>query len=257
MNEFAVSSGDIGSAMQTAGSSLASSNNTLAESVGLWTAMNEILQDGNVAATSVRFITQRMRNTAGQLQEMGEDAEGAAESVTQLQQQVLKLSGVNIMKDEDTFRSTFDVLEDLSEVWDSLTDKNQADLTRLLAGTRQGSAFNALMTNFEQAKEVVEAAQSSAGSAMTEHERWMQSIAASEAQASAAFQQFAVTVMSSGLIKGTYDMQTGILCFLTNIIDKLGAIPTLAATVAGALSFKNIGISKMNMPCPTCHGAAA
>lgn len=257
MNEFAVSSGDIGAAMQTAGSALAASNNSLAESVGLWTAMNEILQNGDIAATSIRFISQRMRNTSGQLEEMGLDADGAVESITKLQQEVYKLSGVNIMKDSNTFRGNFEVLEELSEKWDTLTDKDQADLTRLLAGTRQASAFSALMTNFDQAKAVVAAAEDSMGSAMTEHERWTQSIEYSEQRAAAAFQEFAITVMSSDLIKGVYDTGAGILGFLTNVIEKLGAIPALAATVAGALSFKNIGISKMNMPYPTCHGAVA
>ena len=34
----------------------------------------------------MKTIAMRVRNTSGQLQEMGEDADGAAESVTKLQQ---------------------------------------------------------------------------------------------------------------------------------------------------------------------------
>lgn len=257
-NEFAVTSGDIGKAMQSAGAALQSSNNTLAESVALWTAMNEILQDGDVAATSVRFITQRMRNTAGELQEMGEDAEGAAESITKLQQQIQSLTGVNIFEaDGETFRSTYDVLDDISKVWDELTDKDRADVTRLLSGTRQSSSFNALMTNFEQARKAVEAANNATGSAMTEHARWMESIGASEARATASWEEFSNAVMSSELIKFYYDAKSGILGFLTEIVETLGAIPTLATAASAALSFKNKGISNMNMPRFTGEGATA
>lgn len=76
----------------------------------------------------------RLRNTAAGLSEMGEDADGAAESITKLQQQVKSLSGVDIMENADTFKSTYDIIVELSKVWGNLTDKTQADLTRLIAG---------------------------------------------------------------------------------------------------------------------------
>jgi len=45
----------------------------------------------------------RLRNTAGELEKLGEDSEGAAESVTKLQTQLLNLTSgkVNIMASED------------------------------------------------------------------------------------------------------------------------------------------------------------
>lgn len=133
-NRFAVTSAGIGSGMQRAGAALATSNTSLEKSVALWTAMNEVIQNDESSATSLRFIAQRMRNTAGELEEMGEDAEGAAESVTKLQQQIMKLTGVNIMSDADTFRDVYDVLKDVSDVWDDITDKDRADVVRLMAG---------------------------------------------------------------------------------------------------------------------------
>lgn len=114
-----------------------------------------------------------------------------------------------------------------------------------------------MLLNFDKAEKALYAAQNSTGSAMAEHARWAQSIEAAEQRAATAFQEFSVTVMNSELVKGVYDAGAGILGFLTNIIEKLGAIPALAAAVAGALSFKNYGISKMNMPYPTHRSAVA
>ena len=65
-NRFAVTSGGIGEGMQRAGAALATANTSLEKSVALWTAMNEVLQNDESSATSLRFIAQRMRNTAGQ-----------------------------------------------------------------------------------------------------------------------------------------------------------------------------------------------
>ena len=67
--------------------------------------MNSTIQDTEVTGTALKTISMRLRNTAGALQEMGEDSEGAAESITKLQQQLLELTNnkVDIMLDENTF----------------------------------------------------------------------------------------------------------------------------------------------------------
>jgi len=237
------------------------SNNSLEQSVALWTAMNEILQDGDVAATSLRFITQRMRNTAGQLRDMGEDADGAAESITALQQRLIELTGVNIMSDANTFKPTYEALKEIYAIWDTTGDKKQdvmqAEVTRLLAGTRQAAAFSALMLNFASAENSLQTALEASGSAMREHERWLDSIEAKTQQFKASFEVLSNQLLNSDLIKGAYDTGTGILSFLSKAIELLGAIPVLATTAAMALSYKNIGISKVKYALPYRFGMVA
>lgn len=241
-NRFAVTSGEAGNAMQRAGSALASGNNSLEQSVALWTAMNEILQDGDVAATSLKFITQRMRNTAGQLQEMGEDAEGAAESVTQLQQQIKDLTGVDIMLDADTFRATYDVLKDISNVWDDISDKSQADVIRLMAGTRQASAFSALMTNFSAAENALSVALDSSGSAMQEHDRWLTSIEAKTKQFQASQEKLAQTVVNSDFVKFLIDIGTVGTKAIDTLIDKVGLLTVALSSIGGIWVVKSGGL---------------
>jgi len=154
-NKYAVTSHDMGLAMADAGAALATAGSSLEESVALWTAMNEVIQDGSKSSAALRTIVARMRNTAGKLEEMGEDAEGAAESVTKLQQEILKLTGVNIMIDENTFKKPFQILQEMSKVWDKISDKERADVVRLLGGTRQQATFSALMQNFSTAEKVL------------------------------------------------------------------------------------------------------
>lgn len=239
--------------MQDAGAALSTSNNSLEKSVAMWTAMNEILQDGSKSSTALRFIAQRMRNTAGELEEMGVDADGAAESVTKLQQQILKMTGVNLMASPTEFRDTYDVLQDISKVWNDITDKDQADVIRLLAGVRQSSAFSSLMTNWSTAEEALQVGLEATGSAARENAKWLDSIEAKQQQAKASFQAFSNAILDSDLIKFTYDAGTGILGFLTKITETIGALPLLSATAAAALSFKNKGIS--NRICPILpHG---
>ena len=48
-----------------------------------------------------------------------------------------ELTGVSIMQDADTYKSTYDVLKDIAKVWDKLTDKQRAGTLENLFGKRQ------------------------------------------------------------------------------------------------------------------------
>ena len=39
------------------------------------------------------------------------------------------------------FKSTYQIVRELSSVWGDVSDKAQSDITRLVAGVRQGNAF--------------------------------------------------------------------------------------------------------------------
>lgn len=41
---------------------------------------------------------------------------------------------VSIMEDADTYKSTYQVLSDIADIWDELTDKQQAGLVEKLFG---------------------------------------------------------------------------------------------------------------------------
>ena len=133
-NKYAIGSAQLGDALQRSASALAAAGNDIDQSIGLITSAYEIIQNSEIVGTSLKTISMRLRNTSGSLEEMGEDSEGAAESITKLQQQIKKLSGVDIMLDPSTFKSTYDIIVELSKVWGNLSDIAQADLTRLIAG---------------------------------------------------------------------------------------------------------------------------
>ena len=73
----------------------------------------------------------RIRGADTELQQAGLDTEGMAESTAKLRQEVMALSGVDIMKNENEFKSTYDVLDELSTKWADLTDIQQAKFFKL------------------------------------------------------------------------------------------------------------------------------
>ena len=73
----------------------------------------------------------RIRGADTELQQAGLDTEGMAESTAKLRQEVMALSGVDLMKNENEFKSTYDVLDELSTKWADLTDIQQAKFLKL------------------------------------------------------------------------------------------------------------------------------
>ena len=241
-NRFAISSGGIGDALTRSASSLAAANNTLDQSIALITAANTVVQDPDAVGTAFKTISMRIRGATTELEEAGLETEGMAESTAELRREILALSGVDIMVDENTFKSTYDILDELAEKWENLTDIQQASITELIAGKRQGNIVSSLMNNFDIARDALEVSQTSSGSATKEHEKYMESLEAKINQLKAAWEDFSQVFMDDGFLKGFVDAGTGILSVLTDIIDTLGVIPTLVAAVVAVLSFKKVGV---------------
>lgn len=247
-NSYAVVSGDIANALADAGSALQAAGNTFDESIALFSSTNEIIQDWSKTATALRTIAARIRNTSGELEEMELDADGAAESVTQLQQKIYAKSGVNIFeKDNETFKSTIQILRELSQVWGTLSDVDKAEITRLVAGTRQQSVFAAIMNNFGTVDQIIETSMNSAGSAMEENERYLDSITGKIALLKSAYQSLSETMINSNGIKFAVDGFRGFVEMLEKVasISSGGAITSvLGGVMTGA------GIAPVNMEKP-------
>lgn len=57
-----------------------------------------------------------------------------AESTASLRKEIKALSGVDIMLNDNTFKSTYQILDELSQKWENLTDIQQASIIELMAG---------------------------------------------------------------------------------------------------------------------------
>lgn len=245
-NRFAISSGGIGEAMMRSASAMAEANNTIDESIALIVAANNVIQDPDVVGTMWKTVSMRIRGAKTELEEAGLETEYMAETTASLRKKILGLTnvdgsgGFDIMLDEETFKSTYDIMLGISEVWEDMSDIDQAALLELLAGKRQGNALAAAITNMGDAVKVMDTSLNAEGSAVREHEKWMDSIQAKQQQFQAQYEVFANTILSSDLIKGVFDAGTGLLGWLTTLVDTVGALPPVFATVMPFLDKLNL-----------------
>jgi len=157
-----------------------------------------------------------------------------ASSVAKLQSEIRALTGVDIMKDDDTFKSTFQILQEISQVWDKLTDVSRANVLNLLGSKRNANVLSSLITNFKDAIEASETAGESSGSAWAENEKYLNSIEGKTKQVQAAFEALSTSVVQSNFIKTFLDAERAILNVATALNNVGALLPTLVA-VGGAL----------------------
>lgn len=249
-NKYAVSSGDLGVGLQNSVSALSLAKNDIYQIVAMLTSMSEITQDASESGNALKILSMRLRGMKGKLEEIGEEYDNVL-PVSKIQTQILDLAGVNIMDslDPTKFKSTYQIMLEISKVYKDLSETDQAQLLEIIAGKQRGNSISALLKNMSRAEDVLADATNSAGSAMKEQDQWMNSIEAKQQRLTAQFQEFSTTVLNSGLIKGAVDAGSGLLGTVTSIVKSLNTIPTLAGVAMAALAFKNKG--KRTMPANT------
>ena len=118
-------------AIERSASSLKAAGNTYEQGVALASAANSVIQNPEKIGTALKTISMRIRSAETDLEEAGLDTEGMVTSTAKLRKEMLALSGVDILKDKDTFKSTYQILDELANKWSDLTDIQQADYTCL------------------------------------------------------------------------------------------------------------------------------
>lgn len=89
----------------------------------------------------------RIRAAKSELEDAGESTEGIAESTASLRAEIKALSGVDIMLNENTFKSTYQIMDELSKKWENLSDIAQATIIELMAGKHQGMIYAPLYSD--------------------------------------------------------------------------------------------------------------
>ena len=229
-NNFAISSAGVGDALRRSASALAAANNDIDQSIALITAANQVVQDPDSVGTAMKTISMYLRAAKTDAEAAGESTEGMASSISELRKESLALTGnrVDVMIDENTFKSTYDILKELSAVWSSLSDVSQANVLELIGGKRNSNVISALLNNFSTAEEVLATVADSAGSALEENEKYLESIQGRISVLTASFQALSSAVLDSGLVKGAVSTLTIAVDALTAIQNSFGLETFLA-----------------------------
>lgn len=223
--KYAVSAGEIMTAFEKSSAALNATGVSFEKAAGLIAAANASVQDASTVGTALKTVSARVRSSEADLKELGEDAEDLAEGFSKYAAEIKQLTGVNIMVEgtTDTFRDLYDIMADISKVWNTLTHTQQARVSEILGGKRQLQVISSILGNWKDAVGAYEDAMNSAGVAVQANATYMESAQAHINQFKTTFQELSATVVQSGMISSLTDIGTKILEVSTNFVKFVSA----------------------------------
>lgn len=247
-NEMPVTAAQVGEGLTKCASVMEQAGATIEQATGMITGGGSITQDFDAFGTALKISTLRIKGMKGELEELGEDVDENINSASKMQTQILNLTHgkVNIFEDDgQTFRNIYDIYNDIAKVYGELSDTDAANLLETIAGKNRANQILAMITNWDDVTEAVQKASNAEGTATEENEKYMNSMQGKINDLITSWQELSNTFLSSDFLKGLIDGGNTLLSILDSITGTFGTLPTLITAVTAALSFKNIGRTKM------------
>lgn len=246
-NTMALTNEDIVDMLERSSAAMNAANNTIEETIALESAAMEITQNAEQTGTAFRTISMRIRGYDEETEELSEDLKNISGDIADLTKTASKPGGISLFTDADntTYKSTTQILREISQIYNELTDKQQAQLLEKLGGKRGGQVLAGILNDFSSVEKALENMEQAAGSADAE----MQIASDSIAFKLNALQQTWVGVLTTLADRGAIG---DILDFLTRVSEVLGdiitnadlLIPILGGIGGTILSATNNGLIK-------------
>lgn len=166
-NTAATSNAEIVNMLAKSSSAMREANNTLEQTIALETAAVEITRDDDSVGTAFKTVSMRIRGYDEETESYTNDIEELSGKIADLTKTASTPGGISLFADDakTEYKSTYQLLKEISEIYGQLTDKEQAGLLETLAGKRQGQILAATINNFSAAEKAMENMANSAGSA--------------------------------------------------------------------------------------------
>lgn len=238
--EYAISAEELMAAFQRGGAALHASGTDFEKSAALFAATNASLQNAETTGTMWKTVSARIRGATTELEEMGEETDGLAQGLSKYREEIKALSGVDIMKDENTYKDMYDIFVQLAEVWDNMEDVSQSRVAEILGGTRNTSGIMSTITNIKDAIGAYSSAMDSAGTATEANNIYMDTTKAKVGELKVAFQELSSDFISSNFTKGAVEGLKGIVEAIDKIVETIGSLGTILAGLGLAKVIKNV-----------------
>lgn len=160
-----------------------------------------------------------------------------AESTSQLQAKLKALTHgkVDIMVDANNFKSTTQILREMADAWEDMTDIERSSALELMGGKRQANILASVIKNFDTVEKVIQTSQNSAGSALKENEVYLDSIQGKLDQLANSTQTMWMNFMNSDVVKFLIDIATKAV----NLVDDFGLLNVAISIFLAQLAWKS------------------
>lgn len=245
-NTQAIDNSDIVDFLTRSSSAMAEANNTLEQTIALGTAATEITRDSDSVGNALKTISMRVRGYDEETETYTGDVEQLSGAIANLTKTAKTPGGISLFTDssKQTFKSTYELLKEISQIYSQLSDKNQAQLLEALAGKRQGQIVASIIDNFSAAEKSMQSMANSAGNAQAEMDVAMDSIDAKANKLKQTGVAISENLLSRDNAKTVLEVANGIAEGFELATKHLGLFKTALLGLSVVGSVKNVGLFK-------------
>lgn len=229
----AVSAGGLAEAMARTANSARQAGVDMDSLIGYLATVGEVTQrDMSTVGEAFKTIFARYGNV--KLGNLVDDESG--ESLNDFET-ALGSVGIALRDQSGQFRDFNDVMKELGERYQSLSDIEKSAIATTLGGVRQRENVLVLMENLEQAFAYAETAATSAGTAMEKFGVYEESIEYRSQRMTAAFEDLSLALLDGNLVKWVMDVTAGFFewgASIHPVLRDLLALSIVLPTIAAA-----------------------
>ncbi len=243
-NTAATSNGEIVEMLKRSSAAMRESNNTLEETIALETAAIEVTRDAPGTGVAWKTISARLRGLDEETLQVSDDITELTGKFADFTKTAKTPGGISLFTDESktTYKSTYQIIKELSEIWDDLTDVQTARIGEVIGGKRQLQVVSAAIENFEAAEKALDNMSNSAGSAEAEMDTIRQSAAYALNELKETFTSLAQNSVGRGELKALINTGTALLELLNGLVKTFGGLPVVIGAASAAITvFKKKG----------------
>ena len=199
------------------------------ESVGMVTAMNEVLQDASRTGNALKSISAGVSG-------LTVSAKDGTLKLTKAGKALEEIAGIEVWdKQTGDMKDMYEVMDELSIKWSDLSEAERTAVGTSIAGKTQLNAFNALLSNWDTAKQYVQDYKDglTVGSAEKENEQYLDSILGKWNVLKENLKSIGNSLISSEFVKGALD----------GLNQLTGMIAKIATSDFGAFGLSMTGIT--------------
>ena len=136
-NTGTLSNGGIADILDASSDAMSRANNTLEETVALIAAASDAVPDPETIGAALESIAANIQEKSSLIKELTQTASTP--------------DGITLFTDgnNETFKSTYQILSDISSVWNDMDADSRGQLTGSLAGEENGEVLSSIINGFE------------------------------------------------------------------------------------------------------------
>lgn len=243
-NTMATTNEEIVNMLERSSAAMSAANNSIKETIALESAAVQVTRNAETTGTAFRTISMRIRGYDEETEEFVGGIEELTGKVADLTKTAKNAKGISLFTDEtkSTYKSTYQILKDISEIWDELTDANQAELLETLAGKRGGQVLAGILgtENFKEVERALKNMEESAGSADAEMSIVEESIQYKLNNLQQTWIGIIQKIVDNGFLGKILDALTAISEVIKDIVEATGPIPSIISGIGIMELLKNL-----------------